>query len=56
MSDWAVIRSSPEYFEVEANPKTGEIRVTGEDWVVFLDCETFRAIYLELERKGMYDG
>lgn len=55
-TDWIKLDHELEGATLLANPKTGEIEVLGFDFEWSIDCETFRAIYLELERKGMYDG
>lgn len=55
-NDWVKLDNELEGATLLANPKTGEIEVLGFDFEWSVDCETFRAIYLELERKGMYDG
>lgn len=39
----------------EYNLGTGEIIIICNDSCGW-DAETFRALYLEMERKGMYDG
>lgn len=41
---------------VFGNAKTGELWFSGATYSFEMDCETFRALYLEMERKGMYDG
>ena len=41
---------------VSANFRTGEVEIhydASRTWAT--DCETLKGIYLEMERKGMYD-
>ena len=53
---WQRVESDQYYTVTTFNTTTGEIKMRHDDGTLEIDCETFRAIYLELERKGMYDG
>ncbi len=52
---WQVAETNFGDCHIEFNTGTGEIIISNNGWLGW-DCETFRALYLEMERKGMYDG
>lgn len=54
-NEWQVAQTDSSDSLVQFNVATGQIIFLCNDSTEW-DAETFRALFLELERKGMYDG
>ena len=52
---WKVAKTHFGDCHIEYNTSTGSIVIHNDGFLEW-DCETFRALFRELEREGMYDG